>query len=188
MVGRSQENFRVRRPPGRQSGRPQGGRDHEGMCWGACAEKRTSAIGPVERTVRQRNHVTWGAKQTTTRVTSTARRVAATRALGKPGGTRLASALPRFLAHGQRKTGRRTCCARLFLSAVRLRCLRSFPPGLPNARSAPAELRRGVLRTETTVQTHSKNEAEGVVRRDRAKKHHQEPLDTTISFRDGSFA
>jgi hypothetical protein len=187
MVGRSQENFRVRRPPGRQSGRPQGGRDHEGMCWGARAEKRTSAIGPVERTVRQRNHVTWGAKQTTTRVTSTARRVAATRALGNPGGTRLASALPRFLAHGQRKTGRRTCCARLFLSAVRLRCLRSFPPGLPNARSAPAELRRGVLRTETTVQTHSKNEAEGVVRRDRAKKHHQEPLDTTISFRDGGF-
>jgi len=53
MVGRSQENFRVRRPPGRQSGRSQGGRDHEGMCWGACAEKRTNAIGPVERTVRQ---------------------------------------------------------------------------------------------------------------------------------------
>jgi hypothetical protein len=62
MVGRSQENFRVRRPPGRQSGRPQGGRDHEGMCWGARAEKRTSAIGPVERTVKQRSHVNLGSE------------------------------------------------------------------------------------------------------------------------------
>ena len=100
MVGRSQENFRVRRPPGRQSGRPRGGRDHEGMCWGAFAEKRTNAIEPVERTVRQQQPRAYRGRRREPRTDGTVDLSLWCRSEGKGSGGKARGIQPRALRLG----------------------------------------------------------------------------------------